>query len=376
MTSIDLAALDPSSGFVCAKSALSPHCGDPSCNVGPRFSLGDTNQRLCYDNGGAACVSLTAPECFVTKVCGQDGQYGWDTANLPAARWQPSVDSKSNAPTVTDAATGLLWQGCSAGQRGTTCTGDPTWLTYNEAVTYCATLRLAGVSGWQVPDLFALHSLLDLGKGAGSTAMVEASSFPNTTTMRSYWSSTYSAAGNLWTLSFTDGTDDRNAVTARLPVRCVKVPVRAFSFPRFVPRRIQADEWVVDDRHTGLTWLRCALGAQGEQCTAGTAQLRRWKGALSDCENLDFAGQTDWRLPNISELRSIADFSATRPGLALDEQAFPNTPASSSYWSSTTAVQGTADSGTHAWVITFSLGNTWFSEKTQREYVRCVRGTP
>ena len=36
-----------------------------------------------------------------------------------------------------------------------------------------------------------------------------------------------------------------------------------------------------------------------------------WKDALSYCENLEYAGHTDWRLPNKNELLSLVDYSKT-----------------------------------------------------------------
>jgi len=40
-----------------------------------------------------------------------------------------------------------------------------------------------------------------------------------------------------------------------------------------------------------------------------------WCDALAYCENLDFAGHDDWRLPNVRELQSIVDYGRFNPSI-------------------------------------------------------------
>jgi hypothetical protein len=59
-----------------------------------------------------------------------------------------------------------------------------------------------------------------------------------------------------------------------------------------------------------------------------------WYDAINACENLDFAGHEDWRLPNINELMSIVDHSRYSP--AFDTMFFiPPSDLFTPYWSST-----------------------------------------
>lgn len=58
----------------------------------------------------------------------------------------------------------------------------------------------------------------------------------------------------------------------------------------------------ITDNATGLMWM------QNDSKTA-----MNWANALSYAENLEFAGHTDWRLPDAKELQSIVDYTRS-PG--------------------------------------------------------------
>ena len=49
-----------------------------------------------------------------------------------------------------------------------------------------------------------------------------------------------------------------------------------------------------------------------------------WHQAVSSCQDLNWGGHDDWRLPNTHETHGIVDFSTTGP--ALDTTIFPNPP--------------------------------------------------
>ena len=82
----------------------------------------------------------------------------------------------------------------------------------------------------------------------------------------------------------------------------------------------EAGEEVVTDLVTGLVWKKTY--------TTG----KTWRQALVYCESLSYAGHSDWRLPNVSELASLVSYNRTNP--ASD---FPDMP-SNWFWSSSTSV--------------------------------------
>jgi hypothetical protein len=93
-----------------------------------------------------------------------------------------------------------------------------------------------------------------------------------------------------------------------------------------------------------------------------------WANALTSCNELNYGGHDDWRLPNIKELQSLVDFANIGP--AIDTEAFPNTQ-SDYYWSSTSYQGGGLHDG--AWVVDFDNGYMGDVGKTNTLYVRCVR---
>lgn len=118
---------------------------------------------------------------------------------------------------------------------------------------------------------------------------------------------------------------------------------------------------IVTDNKTGLQW-------QDDYSDNGSnIKQATWKGAIDYCENLSLGGYNDWRLPNINELRSIADRSRTNPAI---DPTFQHTTTSGYYWSSTAHVGYTG----YAWGVNFWGGFSHYNFKSSTFYVRCVRG--
>ncbi|WP_148784192.1 DUF1566 domain-containing protein [Campylobacter concisus] len=121
---------------------------------------------------------------------------------------------------------------------------------------------------------------------------------------------------------------------------------------------------VVKDDIYKLMWQ------DGEDIYQGT-----YDEAVKYCENLNFAGYDDWRLPTINELLSITDDSRYNPAI---NKAFKNVAYETNdkgeksyswYWSSTKS----ASVSSGAWIVYFRGGNDNWGGVSSRSFVRCVR---
>ena len=97
--------------------------------------------------------------------------------------------------------------------------------------------------------------------------------------------------------------------------------------------------------------------------------------AIHYCENLNFAGFDDWRLPTIKELLSITDDTRFSPAI---NKAFKNVAYKMSdrgekmygtYWSSTKK----ADFPYDTWIVDFEDGSNGLGDVPSYGFVRCVR---
>jgi hypothetical protein len=91
-----------------------------------------------------------------------------------------------------------------------------------------------------------------------------------------------------------------------------------------------------------------------------------WADGITNCEALEYAGNSDWRLPNIRELASIIDYHKTT-SVAYDIFNNRNTY----YWTATTY----APDDTSAWTVQFSDGTPTIDNKlySSGNLVRPVR---
>jgi len=124
------------------------------------------------------------------------------------------------------------------------------------------------------------------------------------------------------------------------------------------PRFINHGDGTVTDNLTSLMWTKDSQQIKGTM---------KWTDALIACNNLDFAGHTDWRLPNAKELLSLIDYKKHDPALPMGHP-FVNVQIIFC-WSSTTY-----DSITnHAWGIYMYNGYAYNYNKITNAYVWPVR---
>jgi hypothetical protein len=106
------------------------------------------------------------------------------------------------------------------------------------------------------------------------------------------------------------------------------------------PRFVDNGNGTVTDKLTGLMWER----------TPSTSN-RTWANALTYCSGLSLGGNSDWRLPNRDELKSLLNAGQANQSTWLNTQSFSGV-SDSAYWSSTTVAKNSAT----AWIIAIDSG--------------------
>ena len=319
-----------------------------STSVNLSYPVVDTNQSNCYSDSS----SISCPNKGEAYY-GQDAQY---TSNAP--RYQDNRDG-----TVSDLVTGLMWQQ-DPGEK----------MSYDQAVAGASSLTLAGYTDWRLPSIKELYSLIQfsgtdvsscMSAGTcsgipfidtnyfnfeyGDTSAGERIIDSQWATSSVYTGTVFGSQQAMFGVNFADGRIKGYPTSSGRGGYFV-IYVRgniSYGVNDFVdngnPSTGSGQAGTVTDQATGLTWTQNDSG-----------QGLDWEGALNYCAGMDYAGISDWRLPNAKELHSIVDYSRspdatnsvaidpifnitsiTNEGGQLDYPAF---------WSSTTHVSSNGSS--------------------------------
>ncbi|HOW51312.1 MAG TPA: DUF1566 domain-containing protein [bacterium] len=312
----------------------------PTCVALPSLCTGQT---LCYN----ATTTMACPT-EGNDFYGQDAQYAALGGYCAARDYTVSGSAPNN--TVTDNVTGLIWQGTAPSTYAGCTGGEPvgSTCTWQEAINYCTNLSYAGYDDWHLPTRKELATLLDYGH---ANPAIDTTAFPDAKNA-SYWSSSPYApnADGAWNVSFSLGSEGNTFKTDAMYVRCVRDGSLLDSV--FTEETVSS-KVIVTDTVTGLQW------------TKEYSSSMNWQNALAYCENLNYGDATDWRLPNIEELKTLID--DTRYSPASD---FPGMP-SLYFWSSSSHIGFTNG----AWDISFGYGNVNYNDKSNDSinYAICVR---
>ena len=300
------------------------------------LALGEicTGQTQCYDNASAGdCRELTCSDFY-----GQDAQYAAWGVCTPQNFTVKTVDGQN---IVSDNNTGLVWQQSPSSEK----------YIWGEAKKYCEDLNKSGFAGfsngWRAPTVHELLSIADNGSsGSGIN--------PNFTNISScLWSSEIYSDDwkDAYGFSFGyTGVYDRSLNCNVLCVHGSEISKAVFT------SETVGEDVIVTDSTTGLIWQK-------------NYDSKEWTKALKYCEDLDYAGRNDWRLPNKNELASLLN-------LAKSDKLYSDFPdmdcQTCSFWSSSAPVR--VDDKDYAWYINFKSGVAHTNRKIEDYLVRCVAG--
>lgn len=339
------------------------------------YTIVDTGQAGCYNNN-AEIEFPKAGDAFY----GQDAQYA---GNKPA--YKDNGDG-----TVTDLNTGLMWQS-DPGEK----------MTFRQAVAGASECRLAGYADWRLPTIKELYSLIlfsgtdpdPMGRNSsGQRPFIDTkyfnfrygdpdrgeriidSQFASST---KYVSTTMRGDETMFGVNFADG---------RIKGYGIKNP-RTGGDKTFYVLYVRGntnygkndfednDDGTITDKATGLMWMKVDSG----KLEAGKNKDGKmsWQEALDWAENLQYAGYSDWRLPNVKELQSIVDYTRS-PAMTNSAAINPVFEATSFiaeggrkdypfYWSGTTHA-GLSRANTAAYVA-FGRSFGWMRDRRAGQYM-------
>ena len=312
---------------------------------------------------------------------------------------------------ATDNLTGLVWQKDYA--------SDKTW---QEAFAYCKSLNnenYGGYSDWRLPNKNEVSSLLDPARSGKPY-----SNFPDMPTS-GFWASSTNVGSpdNAWYATFYNGDANYKLKTDTRYVRCVRSekindpcdpnPCNGLANSTQTCTQHNAFEYSCGC-NSGYFWngQKCAVlpecsATSGTPCKDSTSHLTwskkaedamAWQTAVNYCNNYSEGGLNGWRLPNISELRTLVQNCAgtvTGGSCGVIDTGDPTTSClsyscynrnnclcaedlsgnysklgdTSWFWSYSTPPNSTDT----AWRMNFTTGETAMHSKDTERYIRCVR---
>ena len=289
------------------------------------FPLGNicTGQKKCYNNA----QEITCPSSSSAGWYGQDPQY---TSKCKARSFV--TKSYSNQSVVIDNNSGLMWQ--------QEMSDYPTW---GYAKNYCDNLTYAGFDDWRLPTSLELFTIHNIGSDSVETNFQASSSL---------WSSDKDVTNDNKAWRFHGGSISSLDYNNNAGVLCVRGTTMPSST---LTSSTNNGDVIVTDNKTGLIWQKTI-----------SSNSFAYVNALAYCQNLEYAGYSDWRLPNRNELASLVNYKKSNPA-----SNFPNMP-SEEFWTSS------AEDAFSGFYVDFSNGEidtrplTGTSANQLR--VRCVRG--
>ena len=142
---------------------------------------------------------------------------------------------------------------------------------------------------------------------------------------------------------------------------------------RYTVEDISGDK-VVTDNKTRLMWKQCSEGISGPDCSIGTRGTFFWNEALNIASTTEFAQYSDWRLPNLEELKSLLALNCAIP--SINEAVFPNVIGG--FW--TSSPMPFFENDELAWVVYFTHGYYGTNRRANSfdglHQVRLVRSEP
>jgi len=206
-------------------------CGpDPALRTPFRGSGGTIWSSSTNSVANANAFVIDNPGCLAANgsISGKT-----DTRNVRCLRGRPLLLNTASRylrtvpvvgqPVVADGKTGLVWQGCTVGQTGSSCEqGTAVGSSWQSALAACEGLTWGGSSDWRLPNVTELLTITDGGQASPSIDVV---AFPAlvSTSGSFYWTSSSGiASSSAWAVMFSWGQPYLRVKTVSYFVLCVR----------------------------------------------------------------------------------------------------------------------------------------------------------
>lgn len=299
--------------------ALLPHFGQAQSVVRTIKKLPDTGQNTSY-----------------TNTFGEDNDYSINTEKF----------SVKNG-IVMDSISTLNWQQTDGGE-----------MLFDNAKNYCDTLTFGGFTDWRLPHPDEAFSILN----SQTPSPAIDSKYFTKTGAEYWWTSALQVndATKAWVTNAGGGIGNHlktETISAggikKFHTRCVRETQISVTI---TARFLDNGDGTILDRLTDLTW---------EKSISQTAVT--WEDAILYSEGLTLGGNSDWRLPNVKEIKSLSDENKVQP--SVNNTMFSGVTITK-YWSSTSL----PNQSTKAWYLDNNFGITTYDVKTATHSVWAVRG--
>ena len=179
-----------------------------------------TADKLGWDNGYSATVAFTSGYTGAASASKERIRlvrgYGHTTQRYSYGTVAYGSDATNNV--VIDGWTGLRWRRCEQGRTwtGATCSGTASTLTHYDALTHARDL-----TGWRLPNVKELASLVSLGVASGTT--IDSTAFPGAAAANLWSSTPWDLLGRARYVGFADGRVSASPHNTAYPVRLVQL---------------------------------------------------------------------------------------------------------------------------------------------------------
>jgi hypothetical protein len=260
--------------------------------------------------------------------------------------------------------------------------GEPRRRPYHEGVQYCKSLKLGGYDDWRMPNIKEAHTIADY---ASARPTIHIKYFKDVFAgLPGYgdrgkggmWGGPIAPdhPNSAWHLGLIDGHNMGYPRGGYKTTRCVRADNNG---GYFLPEFSDNGDGTVTDKITSIVWMQ----------KAGKDKIT-WEEAIQYCEDLQFAGHKNWKLPSNKEMTSLVDLRKQKP--AIDTNVFQDVDYKAYYWSRTPETRDAArnlmsettvqpedvqinNANENAWAQSFMLGASWRAPRRMKAFARCMR---